>query len=366
MLSNAANHTSGMKGEMMNSVAVHISKLDKTIQLGRLALLCSVAAVIPHTMQAQLAVTEVCTVVSAACVAPGSKPAMRRGITETIKVKGPFVEHTALSGASTGASTVHVTGVSSCGSACLNMTVKVDASHNIGMRLVPIFLKNIFGATAFNAFIVRKGEITAMAQAPDPGTWGEPVAITITGNDIGDTRAAVSQSDVTNHVEAPGSGTGTTTFTVRATGAQTTTATGITLGDDAVTGITGNYRFAIPRRTVNYRPLTATACVSTQGITAPSLTSPANGQVFTFTTNPVQASITLRWASSFQGAFKPSEQFIVEIGPVGGNLTSTTLGQGVMSRNVLLNRNTTFQWRVRAFNCGLGAPFSPFSQFTVR
>ncbi len=350
----------------MNSISVHTSKLDKTIHLGRLALLCSVAVVIPRTMQAQLAVTEVCTVVSTACVAPGSKPAVRRGITETIKVKGPFVEHTALSGTSTGASTVHVTAVSSCGSACLNMTVKVDPSHNIGMRLVPIFLKNVFGATAFNAFIVRKGEITAMAQNPDPATWGEAVAVTITGNDIGDTRAAVSQSDVANHVEATGSGTSTTTFTVRATGAQTTTATGITLGDDAVTGVTGNYRFAIPRRTVNYRPVTSTACASTPGITAPSLSSPANGQIFTYTTNPVQASITLRWGPSVQGAFKSSEQFIVEIGPVGAPVTSTMLGQGVTSRNVLLNRNTTFQWRVRAFNCGLGAPFSPFWQFTVQ
>ena len=332
----------------------------------RLVLALTFSLVISGVADAQLAITEVCTVATTACVAPGNKPAVRRGVTETIKIKGPFVDHTQLSGVTTGSSSVTVSRAQSCGSACLEVTVAVKSDHNLGMRLVPIFVKNVFGTTAFNAFIVRRGEITAMTQAPeDPATWGDTVRITITGNDIGDTRVSVPQSTITNHVEAPGSGVGTTSFTVRATGAQTSTSSGITVGDDAVAGISGNYRFTSARRTVNYRPVTAPACASTPGITAPSPNSPANGQVFNFTTNPVQAAITLVWGA-VQGQFKAGEQFIVEIGPVNGALASSTMPPGVMQKNVLLARNTTFRWRVRALNCGLAAPFSPFSQFTIQ
>lgn len=326
----------------------------------------------PQSASAQLRVDEVCTVVSTACVAPDRKPAIRRGVTEIIKIKGPFVNQTNLSGVTTGNPGVTVSRVvgTNCGAiGCLDMTVKVVADHNLGIRLVPIFIKNIFGTTAFNVYIVRRGEITDMIQNPADAVWGNSVGVTIRGYDIGNTRASVARSGVYNHVEAPsGSGLGTTTFTVVA-GETTTpsTSTGVTLGDDDVSGIPGNYRFTSTKRTVDYRPATATSnCATTPGIAAPAPSTPTNGQIFTFTTtNPVQASITLTWSAS-QSLFKSTEQYIVEVGPIGGTAAVYTTAQGITSKALSLSRNTNYRWRVRAWNCGQGAPFSAYSNFTVQ
>lgn len=327
--------------------------------------------VLPNAMSAQLAVSEVCTSASTACVGPGNKPAIRRGATETIKIKGPFVNHTLISGVSTGNSNVTISKVvgSACGTTgCLDMTLTVKSAHPLSIRLVPIFIRNAFGSTAFNAFIVRKGEVTLVRQNPDPAIWGQRVTMTLAGNDIGNTRAAVPGNGVYNHVEADaGFGFDSTTFDVVAGGTQTSNSIGITLGDDDVSGIAGNYRFTTARRTVEYRPATAAAsCVSTPGIGAPSLQSPSNTQVFVGSAlDPLNTSVALRWGGP-QGAFKATEKFIVELGRAGAAMAASTTGEGILVKNVSLPRGYTYQWRVKAWNCGLAAPFSATWQFTLQ
>lgn len=344
--------------------------LSKLIMLGTIGL---AGLALPDTAVAQLAINEVCTSTMTACVAPSTRAALRRGTTEKIKIRGPFVDHTQKSGVISGApATVKVLSVSGypCSNVgCLDITIEVDDGHNLDSRNVNMTVTNMFGTKSFGLFIVRKGEITGFTQMPDPAVWGESVRIVITGNDIGNTRASVTSSSVSNHVEATSLPQfGTTRFDVVANGTQTTTSSGIILGDDAISGIPGQYRFTIPRRTVNYRPASEVAsCVTTPGIGAPALNSPANNQVFTFTTNPLQASITLRWGPAIQGQFKSNERWVVEIGPVGGTASSVTTGEGVLARSYNLNRNTAYQWRVRAWNCNapLG-PWSGYAQFVVQ
>jgi hypothetical protein len=323
-------------------------------------------------LQTELKINEVCTATMTACVAPTTRAALRRGTTEKIKIRGPFVDHTQKSGVLSGApATVKVLSVAGypCSNVgCLDITIEVNESHNLASRNVNFTVTNFFGTKSLGLFIVRKGEITGFTQTPDPAVWGDTVRVVITGTDIGNTRASVTSSAVLSHLEATGAPEfGTTRFRVLANGTQTSTSSGIILGDDDISGIPGQYRFMIPRRTINYRSASeAPSCVSTPGIAAPTLTSPVNNQVFTFTTNPLQAAITLRWGGA-QGQFKPTERWVVEIGPVGGATSSVTTGEGVLFRSYNLNRNTTYQWRVRAWNCNapLG-PWSAFSQFVIQ
>lgn len=343
-----------------------------------LALVSSIAMgaliALPDSADGQLAVTEVCTVVNTACTAPSNRLAMRRDFTETIKVKGPFVDHTQLTGVSTGNTHVKVTKVvgSNCGAVgCLDMTIAIHRDMGLTARVVPIFLKNVFGTTAFNIFVVRRGDITFMSQDPVDPVWGNAVNVVIRGTDIGDTRATVTDSDVANMDEAPAAwgANQEVTFTVVGRADRTAkTSTDVTLGADDVTGSLGNYRYTIPKRTVNYRAASGTAeCATTPGITAPVLVSPVNGQTFTFTTNPVQASIQLRWGPSSLGAFKASEQFMVEVRRANGTVFTTfTSGQGVTSRTLLFDRNMQYLWRVRAFNCNQPGPWSAQAGFTVQ
>lgn len=346
--------------------------LSNLIMLGTLGVTGLASVMFPAPAVAQLAINEVCTSVMTACVAPTTRAGLRRGTTEKIKIRGPFVDHTSknqvISGAPVTVKVISVSGYPCSNVGCLDITIEVDDEHNLSSRNVNFTVTNLFGTKSFGVFIARKGEITGFTQTPDPARWGDTVRVVISGTDIGNTRASVTQSNVSSHVEATALPQfGTTRFNVVGTGTQNTTSSGIILGDDAISGIPGQYRFTIPRRTINYRSATeAASCATTPGIAAPSLYSPLNNQVFTFTTNPLQASITLRWGGG-QGQFKTNERWVVEIGPVGGATSSVTTNEGILQRSYNLNRNTTYQWRVRAWNCNapLG-PFSAYSQFVVQ
>src|SRR5687768_5921741 len=142
--------------------------------LGQMAIAGLAVGAFPTAAAAQLIIQEVCTTVSTACVAPGSNPKVRRGVTETIKIRGPFVDHTNLSGVTTGNPGVTIGKVvgENCGTVgCLNVTLTVIPGFNLAARLVPIFVKNAFGTSAFNLFIVRRGEITFMSQNPEQPAW---------------------------------------------------------------------------------------------------------------------------------------------------------------------------------------------------
>lgn len=340
----------------------------KRVFFTSIALPVVVMAGSPADASAQLKVESVCTPIFG-CTQPANRPPIRRGKTETIQIKGPFVDHTVRSGVTTGNPGVTVSSVTktTCvNEPCLAIALTTSPSFSLGARLVPIFVSNVFGSTAFNVTVVRKGEITLMTQSPSEPVWGEIVSVRVEGNDIGNTRAAVTSSIVRNQVEASsGSGFGFTTFIVVGNElSNPPTSTDVTVGDDDLTGRAGNYTFSIPKRTINYRPQTSSdACIATPGITAPSPSFPANDAIIIPTVNSVNHTLTIRWSAS-QGQFKATEQFILEITPL--NPTTYTTPQGIMSRSLTVPRNTTYRWRVKAFNCGLAAPFSGFSTFTVR
>ncbi len=345
---------------------------SKILILGVMGAIGAGSMVVPAEAAAQLGIDEVCTAVMTACVAPTTRAALRRGMTEKITIRGPFVDQTSKAQVISGApADVHVTAVSGypCSNVgCLEITVTIDPDFNLSSRNVNFIVTNLFGTKSFGTFIVRKGEVTGMTQSPDPAAWGETVHVTVSGNDIGNTRAAVPHHTVSGMNAASGSpGAGTASFNVVAGGSQTGTSLGIVLGDNSISGIPGQYRFTSSRRTVNYRPASQVAsCVTTPAISAPTLFAPQNNQVFTFTTNPLQAVITVRWGGG-QGQFKSNEKWVIELGPVNQTPTSVTTNEGVLQRSYTLNRNTTYRWRVRAWNCDapLG-PFSAFSQFVVQ
>lgn len=352
----------------MNCNLNHRVALPGLVRLGQLALAIGVAAALPSTASAQLKVEEVCTPILG-CTLAANKPPVRRGKTETIHLKGPFVDHTIKSGVTSAMPGVTVSSVAktTCvNDPCLAVALAVAHDFNLTARVVTIFVKNVFGTTAFNITIVRKGEIKSMTQDPVDPSWGQAVNVRITGDDIGNTRAAVTASGVANLDKATSEPSDdAVTFTV--VGNQNTTprtSTDVTIGDAAVSGSAGNYKFTITKRTVNYRPASGGAsCITTPGITAPAPSYPANGAILTYTDNPTLGRETLRWTGG-QGQFKSTEKYVLEITPL--NPSSYTTGEGVMSKYLEFPRNTDYQWRVKAYNCGVAAPFSGYSRFTVR
>jgi hypothetical protein len=357
----------------MNRNLTYHTALSGVALLGQIAFADAAVSAVPRAASAQLKIDCVNTHVTTAvviggqvvltgrCLLAGNGLPVRRGTTETINIEGQFVNHTSLSGVTTGNSGVTISKVvgSNCSYefqmpvGCLDVTLSVKSDFNLASPLVPIFIKNAFGTAAFNLHIIRRGEITAMKQNPTDPLWGESVAVSITGTDIGNTRAAVIRSTVANLVKASSSpGPSTTTFTVVASGTPRR-YTGVTLGDASVSGIDYGQGLGV----------TYTSCRATPGISAPILSSPENNQTFTFVDDPVHASITLRW---FGKDFKATEQYIVELGYIGGTRTSFTTGQGVTLEAVSLNRNRRYQWRVKAYNCGQSAPFSAYWTFSVQ
>lgn len=354
------------------------------------AILVAAAAVsaFPSTASAQLppsfGVNSVCT--SIACVAPSSQPRVRRGTTETLKIRGPYVDHV---------NSVSVAGMtnvsyfkSTCGSeGCMDLRFTVPQGMNVG-SLSTVILKTLTDATVFNVRVARRGEISAVTQTPAEGVWGEDVRVKLTGLDIGNTRVVVPGSEVSDLDGAASAyGTDSVTFVVRGTGTAQTSS-GITAGDNGTTGVLGNYRYTTPTRTIKYSALAGQpACATTPGIGIPSTRSPVAGQVFTFAseTSPVNATITLTFGPGFQGQFKPTEQFMVEIGQAmadagsrttAGTFTTATttifrtatytMGQGILSKTLTLPRRVQYQWRVKAYNCGMNGAYSAYSRFTVR
>ena len=355
------------------------------------ALAVAVVSALPCIASAQLQapnfdliVNSVCT--SVACVAPSAQPRVRRGTTETLKLRGPFVDHV---NSVTAAGMTNVSFYkSTCGSeGCMDLRFTVPSGKDVG-SLWKVTLNTLTDNFAFNVRVARRGEITAVAQSPAEGVWGEDVRVKLTGLDIGNTRVLVPGSEVSSLDGAASTyGTDSVTFVVRGTGTAQTSS-GFTAGDNSTTGLLGNYRFTTPTRTIKYSAVAGQpACATTPGIGIPSLGSPPAGQILTFAseTSPVNATITLAWGPGYQGQFKPSEQFIVEIGQAmadagsrttAGTLTTGTTTifrtatytteQGVMSKTLLLPRRVQYQWRVKAYNCGINGAYSAYSKFTVR
>ena len=124
----------------------------------------------------------------------------------------------------------------------------------------------------------RRGEITAVTQAPSPGTWFGDVNATVTGRDIGN--AAV---EIAGHtVSAIVSGNTTLTFTAKANSTSAAkTIVDMAIWDKANSKTLGIYPF--PGRAFSgslaYLAVTGTPpCTSVPGLAGPDPASSGNGR----------------------------------------------------------------------------------------
>jgi hypothetical protein len=237
----------------------------------------------------------------------------------------------------------------------------------------------------------RRGEITAVTQAPSPGAWFNDVNVTVTGRDIGN--AAV---EIAGHtVSAVNSGNTSLTFTAKATSTSAKTTVDMAIWDKANSKTLGIYPF--PGRAFSgslaYLTQSATGtCTSVPGLAAPMLQAPATGAVIGFAspTDPVRADVSFSW----QKVPDPKQSYTLRLetftatstitGPTGGRDAGTvTLSPlGATEQTVLmptsqasaptvttvksLTRNRTYKWKVRGTNCGQSANWSTLGSFTVK
>ena len=316
-----------------------------------------------------------------------ANPIVRRGLTTHVIIVRHFVEQykdkvTPSRGSIANKNAGIANGI---GFLEFDLTLNVgDAQGGLSIDFGPTLVLGLF---RLNLTVISKGEITGFTQTPSPARWGDPVNVSLTGNDIQSPGINVASHTVSNLTSTANA----VSFRVQATSGSTArTSTAVELWDTSVSRAAGLFMW--PGHSggpaLVYSTAAGTPCASVPGIGAPILGTPANGSVMTFSspTSPVSATVTF----AFNNTGDPQGKYLLHVeksiitatldGSIGTR-TSTSIGtvgtitteetvtagpSGNVSVVKNLERNRAYKWKARAVNCGQSAPFSTVSAFTVR